>query len=114
MLMNEFFDEVCAGCLAIFCLLQWATKTDMFLSSGYRGATAGVTGVLQCQSGSSLDLQSWGKCNFFGGGYSCKTKEVCVSVEMGHSGSTVITVIGQGSACPMFPVVHQFPMVAQW
>lgn len=37
-----------------------------------------------------------------------------MSVEMGHSGSTAITVIGQGSACPTFPVVHQFPMVAQW
>lgn len=37
-----------------------------------------------------------------------------MSVEMGHSGSTAITVIGQGSACPTFPVVHQFLMVAQW
>lgn len=51
---------------------------------------------------------------FLGGGYSCKTEEVCVSVEMEHSGRTVITVIGHGSACPTFPVVHQFPMIAQW
>lgn len=119
-LMRSVLGDYLPGYFLSLAVSHWEsdtlvpTKTDMFLSSGYRGVTAGVTGVLQCQSGSSLGLQFWGKCNFLGGGYSCKTEEVSVSVEMEHSGRTVITVIGHGSACPTFPVVHQFPMIAQW
>lgn len=81
------------------------TQSDMVLTPGYGGVTLGVTWVLQCQGGSSLDLQF--VISFWDIPVSGKRS---VSLLRGGSGSTAIV---QGCASSTFPVTCEFPEVAQ-
>lgn len=122
MLMNELFDEVYAGCL--FAWLFSASCSEPlreWYPCAYQDQHVSVLRLQRSHRGCnwSPSEPEWflpslivlRQMEFFWGEYSCKMKEVCVSVEMRHSS---ITVIGQGSACPTFPVAHQFPVVVQW